>query len=216
MGTDTTDKIRHHSGCTLCTRDRSGRLPPPLEACLGPLDPRKTEPKSRIFRFPAKVIVLFSDGVDTESRLSDAGRILALAEQSGAAIYAIRYDTARDVVERHTTVRIGNTIQSLDTGRTNEAMIGPEGYRRAAQFLMKLPERTGGRIYQASDSGGLDEAFKRVGDELRRQNELSYYPANRARDGSYRRIEIRVDRPGAVVRARPGYRAVATHATSPN
>jgi len=28
---------RHHSGCTLCARDRTGRLPPPLQTRLGPV-----------------------------------------------------------------------------------------------------------------------------------------------------------------------------------
>ena len=43
--------------------------------------------------------------------------------------------------------------------------------------------------------------------ELRRQYWLGYYPTQDAPDNRYRKIRVRVDRPGAVVRAREGYRA---------
>jgi hypothetical protein len=36
----TTMRRRHHSGCALRARDRTGRLPRPLQTRLGPVDPQ--------------------------------------------------------------------------------------------------------------------------------------------------------------------------------
>ena len=51
-------------------------------------------------------------------------------------------------------------------------------------------------------------AFRRVAGELGTQYALSYYPTNKARDGTYRSISVRVRGARAArVRAREGYRA---------
>jgi hypothetical protein len=48
-----------------------------------------------------------------------------------------------------------------------------------------------------------------IAEELRHQYSLSYYPANSKRDGAYRRVKVRVEKQGMIVRAREGYRAAA-------
>ncbi|MGD0309275.1 MAG: VWA domain-containing protein [Acidobacteriota bacterium] len=158
-----------------------------------------------------KAIVLFSDGVDTESRLTDAGRSLELAEESGALIYTIRYDTANDVPRQTSTTLLGNVL--VAPGRSNVSVAGAEAYREASLYLSALAEHTGARGFQAKTIGDLDQAFSQVAEDLRQQYELTYYPANTARDGAYRHIRIQVDRPDVVVRARPGYRAAQTPTT---
>ena len=47
-----------------------------------------------------------------------------------------------------------------------------------------------------------------VAEELRHQYALIYYPTNSKKDGTYRRLKVRVDKSGIVIRAREGYRAV--------
>ena len=47
-----------------------------------------------------------------------------------------------------------------------------------------------------------------IAEELRHQYTLSYYPTNSKKDGTYRRVKVRVGKPGMVVRSRDGYRAV--------
>lgn len=48
-----------------------------------------------------------------------------------------------------------------------------------------------------------------IAEELRHQYALSYYPTNAKKDGAYRRVKVRVEKPGMIVRAREGYRAAA-------
>lgn len=69
-------------------------------------------------------------------------------------------------------------------------------------------------MYQADSLQNLDNAFALIADELRHQYALSYYPTNAARDGSYRRIRVRVNRQTLVVRAREGYRAADDRAAT--
>jgi len=82
-----------------------------------------------------------------------------------------------------------------------------EDYVRAAQYLRDLADRSGARLYRADTTGNLKKAFAQIAEELRHQYSLSYYPTNTTRDGSYRRIRVRVEQPNLVVRAREGYRA---------
>lgn len=58
--------------------------------------------------------------------------------------------------------------------------------------LGKISERTGGRAFFPRDERDLREAFKQIEEEMRSQYLLVYEPANQARDGSYRSIEIQL------------------------
>jgi Mg-chelatase subunit ChlD len=80
-------------------------------------------------------------------------------------------------------------------------------YHTADAYLTELADKSGGKLHRADMLGSLPAAFAQIAAELRQQYSLGYYPANAARDGKYRKIQVRVSRKGVVVRARPGYRA---------
>jgi VWFA-related protein len=61
--------------------------------------------------------------------------------------------------------------------------------------LKKITERTGGRAYFPRSERELREAFAQIQRDLREQYLVAYYPTNRNRDGSYRRIVIEVTNP---------------------
>src|SRR5215831_12057059 len=84
-----------------------------------------------------------------------------------------------------------------------------DDYRRAAHYLHDLADRSGGRLYDANTLYNITQAFSNIAEELRHQYSLSYYPSNSKRDGAYRRVKVRVQEPGMIVRAREGYRAAA-------
>ena len=86
---------------------------------------------------------------------------------------------------------------------------GTGDYRRAAHYLHDLADRSGGRLYDANTLYNITQAFSNIAEELRHQYSLSYYPSNSKRDGAYRRVKVRVQEPGMIVRAREGYRAAA-------
>jgi VWFA-related protein len=61
--------------------------------------------------------------------------------------------------------------------------------------LRKITERTGGRAYFPRSVRDLRDAFAQIQRDLREQYLVAYSPSNKARDGSYRKIEIQVVNP---------------------
>jgi len=62
--------------------------------------------------------------------------------------------------------------------------------------LRKIAEKTGGRAYFPRHEQDLRDAFAQIQRDLREQYLVAYSPSNKARDGSYRRIEIQITNPG--------------------
>ena len=76
--------------------------------------------------------------------------------------------------------------------------------------LRKISEQTGGRAYFPRNERELREAFTQIQRDLREQYLVAYSPSNKARDGSYRRIEIEIVNPelrkqNLKLNYRPGY-----------
>jgi len=61
--------------------------------------------------------------------------------------------------------------------------------------LRKIAEQTGGRAYFPRNERDLRDAFDQIQRDLREQYLVAYSPSNKARDGSYRRIEIQITNP---------------------
>ncbi|HWQ35002.1 MAG TPA: VWA domain-containing protein [Blastocatellia bacterium] len=181
-----------------------------------------------------KAVVLFTDGVDTDSRLASARSTIDRVEESGVLVYPIEYNTEGSVADpvwrrrRNDPPPImwpGPRFPRFPGGGRGrrwpfDGMMnyqGPRGtshadYARAAQYLRDLAERSGARLYHAETLSNLSQAFSQIAEELRHQYTLSYYPTNTRRDGSYRRVKVQTTQPGLIVRARDGYRAAGEHA----
>ncbi len=156
-----------------------------------------------------KAMVLLTDGVDTRSRLANAGSTLAPISDSQVPVYVIQYDTRRNDY----TLPFGAKSGGM-TIREMVPLVMPEGgqdnrelFMRADTYLGALTELSGGRLYRAETLGNLNKAFAQIARELGEQFTLGYYPANQARDGTYRRLRVEVNRADVQVQARAGYRA---------
>jgi VWFA-related protein len=71
----------------------------------------------------------------------------------------------------------------------------------------KMASETGGRVIDVHNEKTLEKAFDEISEELRSQYVLGYYPTNEKRDGSFRKIQVEIDRPDVKVLARKGYYA---------
>jgi Ca-activated chloride channel family protein len=71
--------------------------------------------------------------------------------------------------------------------------------------LEKLAEASKGEAYFPADVSSLEAEYKRILENLRRRYVISYTSTNTARDGSWRKIEIRPARDGLSVEAQGGY-----------
>lgn len=72
--------------------------------------------------------------------------------------------------------------------------------------LRELAEATGG--FLVAETNDLAAAIERVGADVRTYYEIGYTPANRAADGAFRAIEVKLRRKGVSVRTRRGYVAL--------
>lgn len=93
--------------------------------------------------------------------------------------------------------------------RTNDSISGLLNilYFMADSYLMELAHRSGGQVYRADTVATLPQAFAAIAAELRTQYLLGYYPSNREKDGTNRKIQVKTSRKDISIRARPGYRA---------
>lgn len=127
-----------------------------------------------------KAMILITDGVDQGSRYSKEKAVEA-AQRSDTIIYSIEY---------------------LD--RSAYGMFAPGG----GSALRQMSEETGGRVFRVNRKQPLREVFQEIQNELRSQYAIGYAPTNSAKDGTFRRIEIRADQKDFKVQARKGYYAV--------
>jgi Ca-activated chloride channel family protein len=128
-----------------------------------------------------KVLVLITDGGDTVSKI-DYKEAARAAEEAEALVYSI------------IVVPIENSA-GRETG--------------GEHALIQFSEDTGGKYYYATSMAQLDDAFRKISDELRTQYLLAYYPSQRTSNSQFRRIQVGVS--GAAeassyrVRHRAGY-----------
>lgn len=79
-------------------------------------------------------------------------------------------------------------------------------YYSGSGDMKKLAEQTGGRLIDVGDNEDkLREAFDQISNELRSQYNIGYTPTNTARDGAFRKIEIKPVNKDIRVQARKGY-----------
>jgi Ca-activated chloride channel family protein len=71
--------------------------------------------------------------------------------------------------------------------------------------LQQMVDATGGQAFFPSSLKELDSAYEKVLEEIKAQYHLGYLPTNTAQDGTWRKVEIKVKRPGVKVRTRKGY-----------
>ena len=78
-------------------------------------------------------------------------------------------------------------------------------------MLRQLAQETGGRSFFPGQLSDLNSVYGQISDELSSQYTIGYTPRNPRRDGSWRRIVVRVTRPNLTARAKQGYFAPTTH-----
>ena len=124
-----------------------------------------------------QAIVVLSDGDDTSS-LVPYEEVLDLAKRSETAIYAVG-------------------LRPTGTYRTE--------FKEAEFVLKQLAQETGGRAYFVTSASELPKIYEQISEELANQYTLAYSSKNPMRNGTWRRIIVRVAKPGLTSRTRQGY-----------
>ncbi len=161
-----------------------------------------------------KAILLITDGKDTGSVI-DLEQTLTLAGRSEVLLYALGIGHGEPASQSFLGGIFGgggHGGKRVNSGEDDVDM----------SVLDALAEVTGGRSYfigEAHSKGvdRIDVACQEVSAELRRQYLLGYYPTNKAKDDSYRRIRLEMLDPKStyIVRSRKGYYAPAAAQSPP-
>jgi Ca-activated chloride channel homolog len=124
-----------------------------------------------------KVVLVFTDGDDTASRLG-FGDVLDRAREEEVMVYSI--------------------------GLESEYFNGVRQVRsRPDRGLRRLAEETGGGYFELKRTDELAPTFTRVAQELHSQYTLGFAPATL--DGKVHKLEVRMRKPGLTARARKSY-----------
>jgi VWFA-related protein len=129
-----------------------------------------------------KVLVLYTDGGDNASSLP-FGDLIDLLKASDVTVHAI------------------GLVQHQPAAAVLELRTR----------LQRIAEVTGGQAFFPVSLRDLDRAYAQVAGEIDAQYSLGYTSTNTRTDGTWRKVEIRVTRPGLSglkVRTRPGYYAL--------
>lgn len=156
-----------------------------------------------------KMCLLISDGFlvgtgTTEHRTQDLQRLIDAATRSGAVVYALD--------SRGLVVTGGDAGTAGVQGRTSAGSAGLQARvdRQAATLMRETLEQvannTGGFLVRGTNDLAL--GLQRMLDDSGAYYLMAYDPANKKRDGRFRKIEVTLPRhPGYVVRTRKGYLA---------
>ncbi|MCX6537323.1 MAG: VWA domain-containing protein [Acidobacteria bacterium] len=125
-----------------------------------------------------QAIVLLTDGEDTSSLVSFE-EVLDQTKRSETAVYAI-----------------GLRAQDSNIGKA---------YSEAEYVLRQLTTQTGGRVFFPETVADLPAIYNQIWQELSSQYLLGYSSKNPRRDGRWRRVVVRVERPGTSSRTKQGY-----------
>jgi VWFA-related protein len=128
-----------------------------------------------------KAIIILSDGADSQST-----------------------KTLQQAVEM--AIRAESTIFSVSINKGGEFGTG-EDTAAGDATLKELAKQTGGKVFFPVKVEELEEAFRQINQELRSQYSIAYESNNTKRDGSFRKIEIRVPDSSLRLNYRKGYYA---------
>lgn len=131
-----------------------------------------------------KALVLITDGEDQGSRYKIQEAIEA-AQKADTTIYSIYY------VDRGFYMRYG----------------GGFGFGGGEGSLKRMSDETGGQVFKVDRKHTLEDVFKDIQDAMRSQYAIGYQPTNPNKDGTFRRIEIKVKGNDYKIQARKGYYA---------
>ena len=101
--------------------------------------------------------------------------------------------------------RVDTLFYPVFVGPQPERLASGSYAAKAYSKLADIAGAAGGAVFAAEGEEEFAQVYRMVEQELRSVYSISYYPENQEFDGAFRRVEIRVARPGAEVRARDGY-----------
>jgi Ca-activated chloride channel family protein len=139
--------------------------------------------KLKSSKYERRAMLVISDGGDNRSRYTE-GQLTRAVRESEVQIFSM------GIFDEY--------------ANTEEEQNGP-------LLLNTLSEATGGRLFKVPDVQVLDEVAERISQQLRDEYVLGYTPTDRRRDGTWRKLKVRLlpppGLPELTAHSREGYYA---------
>jgi VWFA-related protein len=162
-----------------------------------------------VVRGRRKALLWFGEGVTYDMFDLSRTQATAVVESARAAVAAAtRANLVIYGVDARGLAGLGEEMAQMSNVAVDPASkLGASGLQqelgRSQEHLRKVSNETGG--FAVTNTDEFARAFDRVVMENSAYYLLGYYPVDGTRDGAYRRIDVKVRRPGVSVRARSGY-----------
>ena len=127
-----------------------------------------------------KIVLVFTDGDDTDSRSASLGKVIDRARAEEVMVYAIGFESVYAINGRQIRTK-------------------PDG------GLRKIADETGGGYFELKKTDELAPTFTRVAQELHSQYVLGFTPTQL--DGKVHKLAVKMKQPGMTARARRSYLA---------
>jgi VWFA-related protein len=198
-----------------------------LEAARGFVMALRPEDRLGMIMFADRSEYVHSPMVQRDESIKAIDRYKA---KGGTALYDAVYDSLAQVSD----VRGRRVVVVVTDGRDENAASNGPGSLRAwedvlrkleqteatvypvgvgtnvdRERLQELADRSGGSAYFPQDVGALAADYHKILDELRRRYVVGYESTNRARNGAWRKVEVKVRHRDVTIRSRGGYFAPA-------
>jgi Ca-activated chloride channel homolog len=137
-----------------------------------------------------KAVVVITDGEDRDS-FYKLDELVSIVQESDVQVFCIGF--------------LNSAPEKSIFGRWSKSV--PE---KAHDALQRVAEETGGKAYFPDKVTDIHPIVAEIASELRNQYSIGYFSTNSARDGSWRRVNIDLDKkiaPANQIRYRRGYYA---------
>jgi len=138
---------------------------------------------------PRRILLVFTDGEDKDSYY-ELDELLDQVEESDCIIFIVAF--------------LDNEL-SEDKGFFG---LFKSKKQEVREEIASITESTGGKAFFPNQVEELDPIFRQIALELKNQYRISYLPSNEAKDGAWRRIDVKVrnaEEKGFKIRAKKGY-----------
>lgn len=183
------------------------------------LDALKPEDEIGLFTFNSSIVT----AIEPTKRRAPLHTALDEARASGATAL---YDAAAAAIRRLKPIKKRKALVLFTDGEDNQSRLSVNQVIEMARasevsifsiaqgrdeattlkvFLDRLADQTGGRSYFIGSMKKLPTAYQAILAELKSQYFLTYTPRGRLKPRSWRRIQVRVNRPYVLVRTKKEY-----------
>lgn len=153
-----------------------------------------------------KAIIVLTDGIDSGRGHKTQAQVLRAMQEAEAPIYAVsKTEIQRRAEKRDLAFYENDSLSSVNRIRIDGLKMSLAALDQGEQWLAKLAEETGGRLFLPNSFDELGDAYQQVADELRSQYMIFYTPRDTKRDGRYRTVRVKAKCTDCRAATRLGY-----------